>query len=416
MSRGLRARHGFLVLAVLIVIIGLAFRAALMLSFRHTPPSDPDNYLMLAQSLAEGQGFRIADRPTAYRPPLYPLALAPGVALLGLPATAWVVALHLASGAAAIGLTGLAARRWGVSDGATALAMLVVACDPVLVSQTRGVMTEPLASALVAGLLASIGPVPTFGSALRTGLIAGVAALCRPSLLPAALLIVAALALLSTGRWPRRAICSGVMLAALTATMAPWAIRNALVLGAPVWTTTHGGYTLFLANNSAYYDDVLKGPMPVWTGPNQAHWFAEVNRKAEGMPEPQADRWFRLQAVGVMIDRPTEAGRATLERVGRFWAVAPSSAVYSKGLRWLTAGWTIPLWGLLLLGLFRRPTWQWPRIAAPLALLSLAMVHSLYWTDLRMRAPVVPAIALIAVGGIGSAGGRRPCHTSPTAS
>jgi hypothetical protein len=234
-------------------------------------------------------------------------------------------------------------------------------------------------------------------------------------LLPAALLIVAAQAIVSPGRWPHRAIRAGVMLASLIATMAPWAIRNVLVLGSPVWATTHGGYTLYLANNTAYYDDVLAGSMPVWTGANQARWFAEVNRLAEGMAEPEADRWFRLQAVQVMLDRPAEAARAALERVGRFWAVAPSSAVYSRGLRWLTAAWTIPLWALLGIGLVRRSTWQWPRIAAPLALLSLAMIHSLYWTDLRMRAPVVPAIALIVAGVIASVRIRRACHTRPSA-
>ncbi|MEW4569135.1 dolichyl-phosphate-mannose-protein mannosyltransferase [Tautonia sp. JC769] len=400
-------------MASLILLIGLAFRAALMLSFRLEPPGDPDNYLPLARSLADGQGFRIADRPTAYRPPLYPLALAPGVAGLGLPATAWVAALHLISGAAAITLTGLAAHRWGCPDRATALAMLVVAIDPVLASQTRGVMTEPLAAALVAALLASVGPVVAIGGALRTGLLAGLAALCRPSLLPASLLIVAALAILSPGRWPRRASRAGIMLAALAATMAPWAIRNALVLGSPVWTTTHGGYTLYLANNSAYYDDVLAGSMPVWTGANQARWFAEVNRLADGMPEPQADRWFRRQAVQVMLDRPAEAARASLERIGRFWAVAPSSAVYGRGLRWLTAAWTIPVWGLLGLGLLRRSSWQWPRVAAPLALLSLALVHSLYWTDLRMRAPVVPAIALIVAGVTAPRGPGAPVTVDP---
>ena len=31
-------------------------------------------------------------------------------------------------------------------------------------------------------------------------------------------------------------------------------------------------------------------------------------------------------------------------------------------------------------------------------ILGLTAVHSLYWTDLRMRAPIVPAIALVAVG------------------
>ncbi len=41
----------------------------------------------------------------------------------------------------------------------------------------------------------------------------------------------------------------------------------------PIWTTTHGGYTLALANNRQYYADVLDGPPgAVWSGPNQAAW------------------------------------------------------------------------------------------------------------------------------------------------
>ena len=53
----------------------------------------------------------------------------------------------------------------------------------------------------------------------------------------------------------------------MTAVLAPWAVRNALVLGEPVWTTTHGGYTLALANNEVYYRDVLGGsPGQVWYG------------------------------------------------------------------------------------------------------------------------------------------------------
>src|SRR4051794_25706666 len=44
---------------------------------------DPDNYLVLARSLAEGRGYVWNGQPTAYRPPLYPCLLAPMVAMLG---------------------------------------------------------------------------------------------------------------------------------------------------------------------------------------------------------------------------------------------------------------------------------------------------------------------------------------------
>src|SRR5690349_9739603 len=57
---------------------------------------DPDHYLELARSLAEGKGFAWHGRPTAYRPPLYPMVLAPLVALLGRHLALGIAALHLA--------------------------------------------------------------------------------------------------------------------------------------------------------------------------------------------------------------------------------------------------------------------------------------------------------------------------------
>ena len=60
------------------------------------------------------------------------------------------------------------------------------------------------------------------------------------------------------------------------------------------------------------------------------------------------------------------------------------------------AVWTLPLWIALGLGLARRSLWRWPQIAAPLLVAGLSLVHTAFWTDLRMRAPIVPAIALVA--------------------
>jgi hypothetical protein len=65
---------------------------------------------------------------------------------------------------------------------------------------------------------------------------------------------------------------------------------------------------------------------------------------------------------------------------------------------WETVAWTIPFWIAMLLGLVQAELWRWPRIAAPLVVAGLTLVHSVFWTDLRMRAPIVPAIALIAAG------------------
>jgi hypothetical protein len=169
------------------------------------------------------------------------------------------------------------------------------------------------------------------------------------------------------------------------------------VLGEPIVTTTHGGYTLALANNATYYDDVLNGPPgAVWSGPRQFAWFAKVNTELAGLSEPESDRRLRTDAIRIAKERPADFARAALARLSRFWGIAPSGAVYPRWLRVASAAWTIPLWGALVASLFSRPLWDWPRIAAPMAVIALTIVHTAYWTDLRMRAPIVPAIVLVA--------------------
>ena len=179
------------------------------------------------------------------------------------------------------------------------------------------------------------------------------------------------------------------------------------LFGEPVWTTTHGGYTLALGNNETYYREVLDGPPGrVWTGHDQWLWWDSVNRATAGMTEPQADRFLRDMVISLASEQPVTFLRAMLDRWLRFWSVAPAEAVYSRSIRLATAIWTIPLWIVLVLGLCRRSLWRWPRVAAPLLILGLTLVHALYWTDLRMRAPIVPAIALIAASAVWPFGSR----------
>jgi Dolichyl-phosphate-mannose-protein mannosyltransferase len=357
---------------------------------------DPDRYLTLALSLAEGNGFALDGRPTAYRPPLYPIILAPLVAALSHAALPWGVGmLHLALGVGTVLLVRLAARRSGISPVRCLVASAIVAFDPVLAVQSRSVMTETPAAFLIAATLAAVSLGGLKGSFL-SGIGFGLASLCRPSLLPAAIVAGLLGLVVRPGNGKTRAIRTGLLGLATVAVLAPWAWRNDRIFGERVWTTTHGGYTLALANNPVYYTEVLDGPAgAVWSGPNQAEWFDEVGRSTDGMAEPVADRLLRSRALSLIRERPWDFTRAALARFGRFWGLAPSGAVYPGWLRAVSAAWTAPLWLFLVLGLANRETWQWPGVVAPAILLALTLVHLAYWTDLRMRAPIVPAIALI---------------------
>ena len=54
----------------------------------------------------------------------------------------------------------------------------------------------------------------------------------------------------------------GLLALTIVLVLSPWMIRNLLVFGEPVWTTTHGGYTLALANNPVYYRESERAAGP----------------------------------------------------------------------------------------------------------------------------------------------------------
>ncbi len=376
-----------------VLLIAFALRLAVILPRIGRPADDPDNYLPLAKTLADGRGFEILGKPTAYRPPLYPLIL-PGNA--GGTFTSGIAVLHLCFGVGTVAASGLAGRAWGLSDRRVLLCMMLVAVDPVLVVQSRSVMTETFAAFLLAVALAGSAR-PGWTGGVLGGVGFGLAGLCRPSTLAGAALAIVFSA--STGRQPvrDRLARSAAMAATIAAVLAPWAIRNWFVLGEPIATTTHGGYTLALANNEYYYRDVLNGPPgAVWSGPGQRAWELEISRRTRGLPEPEADRILRSEGLRMLRERPKDFLRASLARLGRFWGLAPSGKVYGEATRAASAAWTLPFWALVATGLSRRETWRWPRASAAAVVVALSLVHSVFWTDLRMRAPVVPALALIA--------------------
>ena len=294
-----------------VVVVGVLIRAAAILQ-GHGAFDDPDNYLPLARSLAAGDGFMFKGRPTAYRPPLYPMLLVPSIAIAGGNSPWGIALLHLGLGAGTVWLTGVAARSWGLSSPRSRIAAFVTACDPVLVWQSRSVMTETPTAFLLAASLAALGVRGRLGLVLG-GLGLGLSALCRPSMLAGAALTILASFVVKPGDRAARLLRGGLLATTIVVVLSPWMIRNLVVFGEPVWTTTHGGYTMALANNPVYYDDVLRGPPGrVWTGHDQWLWWDSVNRATSGMTEPQADRFMRKTVWRLVRERPLDFGLAVV--------------------------------------------------------------------------------------------------------
>lgn len=388
------------------LLLACGARAAQLHVAKDAFTSDRDNYRELAQNLLAHRVLGWGDRPTAYRPPLYPLCLA--AAFTAAPPREAALGLHLGLGVGAVLATYLAARWLELGDGAL-LAALFVAFDPLLLHQSTLFMTETLATFLAAlawMLLVAQGRRPRIWLAAAAGVTLGLAALTRPTFLMwwAPLSVVALVWGSALGT--RRAALA--FAAGAAACLLPWTARNQLALGAPTATTTHGGYTLLLANNPEFYEFARSG---AWG----ATWSSEaldrellatlppIERPAD---ELARDRKCHELAVGFMRADPRGFAWSSLVRFGAFWGLVPHhvGAEESRADRWLR--YSVGLWygacyllalaGLAALGRRGwRPPWLWALLAAA----AFSGVHAVYWSNLRMRAPLTPMLACAAALG-----------------
>lgn len=428
--------------APFICCFALLIRAGTLLLMSNGLQNDPDAYWRLAENLVEHGTFGQNDVPTAYRPPVYPLVLT-GCVACGEYGRVAVGVLHLLLGVATVGMVLVLGRCWGLGRCAAAAAALLVACDPILLAGSAQVMTETLATFLAtAGLLALTWSQPEERSvsiagsqrlperAMIAGIVLALAALCRPAFL---LWVVAAAAVLW---WQNRRIHSTLnqnsrgptapgrivpklclpwtfILGALLV-LSPWAIRNQIQFGRPTLTTTHGGYTLLLANNPEFYQWLREG---TWGSVWQADRFNADWNQRRPRNELQADRLAYADAWRAIRQDPSAFCHACVVRVARFWSPLPhqlsaDETPLRRLSRYAVALWYIAEFALAIIGLLRlckSSRLPLSPSAFPLSfhawfygvlLIGCLMVsHVVYWTDMRMRAPVMPVVAIIAVGG-----------------
>ncbi len=431
------SRWLFLVLFTAFILRG----GALFINLRSFD-TDPDQYRALARNLRVYHIFGSEQTPTAFRPPLYPASLAafsylstdrPKTTSINshrmisfkLSPNASVAFLHWILGILTVLLVFLLGRRFQLSPRLCAFAALLTAADPILLQQSRLIMTETLAAFLgillifLLSKLQSLGPNGQRRLCLFTGGIASLASLGRPTFLAFGLIVFALLVLLELTK--KAALFSPILfLLGLTLFLLPWGYRNAQKLGRFSLTTTHGGYTLFLANNDSLYDH-QQGTAPLkglWNPEEfQSRLKKELDQEArsKGIPEGSVemelfqDQWTQEKAKEVIKSRPKDFRRAVVWRFAHLWQPRPYKTADQESKEQFLARNAIGIFygleillalfglGKVLYGLLRRRLtygWLWP-----LALiLSVQLPHLLYWTNMRMRGPIEPAIALLVAG------------------
>jgi 4-amino-4-deoxy-L-arabinose transferase-like glycosyltransferase len=397
----------------MLIMLAVCVRGGVLVAGGARFQDDPDGYRQLARNLLDHGTFgytlvRDGQReivPTAYRPPVYPLVLA-AAGMAGGVGTLAVALLHLVLGVATVVLV-YAVAIGPLGSRVASVAAVLVTFDPILLNQSVLVMTETIAAGLAAGawLLLSRDALLHRPLALRSaGLVLGIAALCRPVFL--VWLVLAAIVVLASAARQRRwhgalgfCLCAAVVLA-------PWIMRNFRQFQRPIVTTTHGGYTLWLGNNEEYYA-FLSDPArsPLW---DSAELDDRYNRVKESLDrdEVAADRWARQQAMQCIQRQPLTFVHACIARIGRLWGFVPNRLTPNESVARRAARWAVGFWYLAVtvLVLFAASCLKWRLLQTPwlwgvLLCVSLTAVHSVYWTDLRMRAPAIPFLCVAAAWG-----------------
>ena len=400
--------------AVLVIAVGLR------IGFAIDPqrPQEPDSigYARIAKNLSNGNGFQEGgfrthlQEPSNYSPGL-PLLVAGIYELSGgthIELARIVLALLGSLGVLFAFLIG--SRLAGTLAGL--LAAVVVAGYPALLQYQGMLMTEPLAVTLLAATLLAFlwaGDGRRAGAWALPGVLLGLLALVRPDyLLFAPLLAVVALfrARGQGGAWAPGLAAGAVLLAAFLLPIAPWTIRNAIVLDRFVPISTGGGKALYVGTERSVDGD---GPRLREKLLREYPQVASLDRDA------QLDTLLALEAArehpGVSTDVAlTRMGRANLDddlsdepfgfagmlgrKAYRAWREGPRPIMHSafwKGAQKVLA--LFALAGLLVLAVRRR----WESIPVALVLLGVTFNAAFLIASPRRMIVLLPLVG--ALGG-----------------
>lgn len=208
------------------------------------PSSDYAWYFRAATRLAEGAGYIGTDNePTAYWPVGWPFALSALFRLTGPSVTAGLILQVVLSTLTAVLLVLLVHRATGHLPAAVASGA-VYTLMPSGWAWDSQLGSEQLFTLLTLGLLYLVLRADRWPWFLAAGVVGGLACLVRPVLLafPAALLLIE---LLRRRGWRPALAHAGAFSVAMAVTIAPWTVRNAVVLGSPVPVSTNGGVNLY---------------------------------------------------------------------------------------------------------------------------------------------------------------------------
>ncbi len=412
--------------ALLAVALRLAY-AAVGVSPQLT--DDETSFWAVAGAVVDGRGFAYEGAATAWRPPLYTLAVA-GLRAAGLDVRG-VQVVQAAVGAATPVLLWATVRRLRAPAWAAVGAAAVAAAYPPFVHLASQVLSENASIPLLAlAVWATVGllqaEAPGWRAATATGVAWGLATLARPAALPG--FALACVALLPARRWRQRVPAVLALGLAGALTLAPWTVRNALEVGGPVPVVSNEGFTLWVSNRLDAEDlkDVFRDPE--YPGLEDYGVYGRAFpgivdvAAADGFDFPAAseadrDAWFRDRVRADLLADPARFVGRSAARTVAVLSPAPENASREEetspaaaAVLWLTSGpvVVVGLAGVVVLALRAGRAGRFLAGTAVVSLIGVA-THLPY---VRYRVGAVDPLLIVAAAWL-LAGAARPARPPP---
>ena len=121
-----------------------------------------------------------------------------------------------------------------------------------------------------------------------------------------------------------------------------------------------------------------------------------VQPKVISRNEIERDRFAYEVAKYHISQQPKLFARSVVRRVGKLWSPLPNTGRVLQRLA--VGGWYLTLF-IVVFGFSVRQSNQWlttPMKLGIVMILAFTLVHAVYWSDMRMRAPLMPTLYLAA--------------------
>ena len=121
---------------------------------------------------------------------------------------------------------------------------------------------------------------------------------------------------------------------AAAAVISPWAVRNFREFDQPIITTTHGGYTLALANNPLFYRHLAEQSWSApWDSEPLTGWIEALHPSIFEEDELVQDRLYRFEALAANCAQPEMFVASCAYRLSRLWGICPLATDASESLK-----------------------------------------------------------------------------------